>query len=129
MDEYKLIFNIEPIVKGRPRVTRWGTYTPERTASFEKALKEMARAHWNNEPLDGPLKVRLRLICKKPKKPSKPYPRGDTDNYAKAVSDALNEVVWLDDSQIVDERTTKEYGDEGRIEITILPLPVPLIFP
>lgn len=130
MDEYKLTFEIEPQVKQRPRVTKWGTYTPKETVEFEKKIKCMAIAQWYDieKPLEGPLKVRFRFICKKPKKPSKSYPRGDTDNFAKAISDALNEVIWLDDSQIVDERSTKEYGTNGLIEVTVSKHQGPLFF-
>lgn len=128
MKEFKLIFNIEPVVKGRPRVCKWGAYTPKKTAEFEKELKALAKILWKKEPFSGPLKIRIRLICKKPKKPSQVWPRGDVDNFSKAVSDSLNEILWLDDCQIVDERTTKEYGDQGMIEITVEELQGPLVF-
>jgi Holliday junction resolvase RusA-like endonuclease len=44
--------------------------------------------------------------------------RPDIDNYAKAILDALNGVMWADDGQIVQLTASKSYG-EPRVEIEI----------
>lgn len=49
----------------------------------------------------------------KPSAPDRPISQrsGDASNYLKAVEDALNGVLYLDDSWIVDVRATKKYAD------------------
>lgn len=39
--------------------------------------------------------------------------RPDVDNCAKAILDALNEVAYKDDAQIVESRITKHYAIDG----------------
>jgi Holliday junction resolvase RusA-like endonuclease len=123
MNEWALVLDIDPVVKGRPRMTRWGrAYTPAKTAQAEKEIKDIVKDIWKLEPLAGSLRVKIRFICSRPKKPAKDYPRGDVDNYTKLVCDALNEIVWFDDSQIVDIRASKEYGEKGRVDIRVTEL-------
>jgi Holliday junction resolvase RusA-like endonuclease len=42
----------------------------------------------------------------------RPVERPDALKLARAAEDALTGVLWLDDSQIVDERISKVYGDD-----------------
>ena len=44
---------------------------------------------------------------------------GDVDNLFKAVSDALNDLAFKDDSQVVSATIRKFYGEQARAEITI----------
>lgn len=41
MSEKKISFVVygEPVAKGRPRVTKWGAYTPEKTVRYEELVK------------------------------------------------------------------------------------------
>jgi Holliday junction resolvase RusA-like endonuclease len=48
--------------------------------------------------------------------------RPDVDNYAKAVLDACNGVLYLDDSQIADLHASKKYSDVPRVEVTMIEL-------
>lgn len=43
----------------------------------------------------------------------------DASNILKSVEDAMNGVVYADDSQIVSLRITKCYSDEPRVEVSI----------
>jgi len=79
------------------------TFTPKPTRDAEKALA----AQWTDEPLEGPLAVeitlhkdRVEVRVETAEKPAV-HLRGDIDNYAKTVLDALNKKAWGDDSQIV----------------------------
>lgn len=97
-----------PRAKGRPRtgfkngVTR--SYTPRETVQAEKALREQ----WQHDPMEGPLGVELSMTDTMVG--IRVYPvhqptavkllRGDIDNYAKLILDALNGVAWIDDRQI-----------------------------
>ncbi len=47
-----------------------------------------------------------------------PTSRPDWDNYGK-ITDALNEIVWKDDSQVVDGRSIKVYSDRPALRIEV----------
>lgn len=126
MEVYEFIFNVEPVAKGRPRMGKWGAFTPAKTRKAENELKRLGRHLMNANGLsvlDCPLTVEMAFIVPKPKKPSKEYPsRADIDNYAKLVCDALNEIVWEDDAQIIDLFLSKRYGSKGQIIVKVIPL-------
>lgn len=58
----------------------------------------------------------------------RPTSRPDWDNYGK-ITDALNGIVWKDDSQVVDGRSIKYYSDKPalRIEVREMVPQVPLM--
>jgi Holliday junction resolvase RusA-like endonuclease len=102
----------EPVAKGRPRMTRNGhTFTPERTTRYENLVKLCgAEARRGRRMLQGPLEMKIVATWALPKtQHRKGTPRcaewrtkrPDADNVAKCVCDALNGVVYDDDSQIV----------------------------
>ncbi len=121
---YRFKFDIAPIPKGRPRFsTRGGfarTYTPEKTASFEKTVALMAARQLAGRPkLQGPLVAVIVFEFKKPKKTKLPHPRPDIDNLQKSFLDSLNEIVFDDDSQVWEVHATKTWADQDSIFITI----------
>ena len=111
-----------PTPKGRPRLGRYGTYTPQKTVDYENLIKQ----HWNIQygsavPLEGPLEARITFIFEVPKSWSKrkkelalerytPHTsRPDLDNLIKCL-DALNGLAFKDDSQISSLTADKCYG-------------------
>ena len=48
-----------------------------------------------------------------------PVKRPDLDNYVKAILDGANEILWHDDSQIVDLLLYKRYDKKPRVEIKV----------
>lgn len=46
--------------------------------------------------------------------------RPDVDNCAKAILDALNEVAYKDDAQIVESRITKHYAIDGEVRADVV---------
>ena len=110
----------KPTPKGRPRVMRGGwTYTPAKTKQFENLVKLVAisarrtRKDWK---LEG--SFRLLVVC---------YGadlRSDWDNLGKAISDALNGVIWNDDRQVIDAHVLKLPCDKGqeRTEVAVTPI-------
>lgn len=121
-----------PRGKERPRLTKAGVvYTPEKTRDYEAALKYAAKqAMGERPPLAGPLSIVIDVRLVVPQSWSKrqqadalsgalrPTKKPDFDNYAKTV-DALNQVVWIDDSQVVEARITKTYSDKPGLFIRV----------
>ncbi|MCZ0853544.1 RusA family crossover junction endodeoxyribonuclease, partial [Brevibacillus laterosporus] len=49
----------------------------------------------------------------------RPVTKPDVDNYVKGVKDALNHLIYKDDSQVVDLKVSKFYSEEPRVEVII----------
>ncbi|QNV51628.1 hypothetical protein GE573_00524 [Bacillus velezensis] len=49
----------------------------------------------------------------------RPITKSDVDNYVKGVKDALNHLIYKDDSQVVDLKVSKFYSKEPRVEVMI----------
>lgn len=126
-----------PRGKERPRGTKDGHfYTPQKTRSYEAALKyAAAEVMGDTPPLTGPLQVDLRIVVpitdSWPKKRQQaarsgvelPTKKPDLDNIMKML-DALNLVVWVDDCQIVKTNIEKRYGDKPGLWVSVKPLDV-----
>jgi Holliday junction resolvase RusA-like endonuclease len=123
-----------PRGKQRPRLGRHGVYTPPETVKYETSLAWVAKQAMNGrEPLDGPLRVLIVSGFPIPKSYSKakaldakigvlhPTKKPDIDNIVKLV-DALNGIVWVDDSQIVQADVRKVYSAEPELAIQVTPL-------
>lgn len=120
----KIFFNIEPQAKQRPRHTRSGhTYTPSKTRNFESTLKLMAK-NVVKEPFDAPLRVSIIFYITRPKSVKRAYPsvKPDCDNLIKAVCDAMNNIIWKDDSLICEISAKKVYSEKGGIHLEVNPL-------
>ena len=127
---------ITPVAKGRPRYAKRGnfvqTYTPKKTVDYEDVIRENAKlAMGSSEPLETPLNVLLMfgmpIPSSTPKKALEGYLNGsvrhikkpDLDNLAKAVLDAMNGVVYLDDNQICRLTIEKKYDVVPKISISV----------
>ena len=122
-----------PVAKGRPRVTRTGiAYTPAKTRKYETHVRMAAQeAMGQGAPVEGPLHVAVHAYLPVPKSWSKkktraalngdvkPTSRPDVDNYAKAALDALDGIVWGDDSQVVRLFVCKEYAETAQLIIGV----------
>ena len=123
----------QPVGKGRPRFSRKsGTvYTPEKTARYEERLAWTAQSVMEGHPLlTGALQVDIEAHMEIPKCKTKafraaalvgnikPTTKPDPDNIAKML-DALNRVVWVDDSQIFLLTVHKQYSDRPHLRISI----------
>lgn len=69
------------------------------------------------------MEVHAIFYCKRPKTTKRRDPRGDVDNYVKAILDSCNGIVWDDDDQILRLTASKRWEDEfgPRIELIISP--------
>ena len=106
-DSYTVIIERRPKVKARPRHTKSGkVFTPASTLKEEdyvaQAWKEQV-----GEKISGPIEVSViyspdATILHVTSSPHNAKTlRGDLDNYVKLTLDALNEVAWDDDRQVV----------------------------
>jgi len=125
----------DPVPKGRPRFARRGqfvqTYTDAKTIDYETQVAMRARhAIGSTKPLEGALSVFLYLRYTVPASYSKKrkeaclkgveYPkRIDIDNVYKSVTDAMNGIVYVDDSQIVEAHIKKVYAEESGANIMV----------
>ena len=52
----------------------------------------------------------------------KPCKKPDIDNIAKVILDALNDVAYHDDTQVVSLSMQKKYSREAKVEVEIYPV-------
>lgn len=120
-------------------------FTPKETREWKGIAKEamrgaLARATGSESPpwaADVPLDVRIEAVFACPTgeyRKREPRPRrwstratADADNVAKAVLDAGNGVLWIDDRQVASLLVRKIIGaqeEPPRVEVTVLPIGV-----
>lgn len=73
------------------------------------------------KPLTVALTVRIIVTCRKPRTTKLDMPMPDWDNFAKAVCDAANKIIWLDDRQIKRGVLEKQWGSKGSIAMEVMP--------
>lgn len=124
----------KPVGKGRPRFRRAGnfvqTYTPEKTAEYEK----LVRLRFQNAGgviTDKPVRVEITAFFAPPKSTKKkdkiemlanmilPEKKPDVDNIAKIILDALNQVAYKDDAQVIELFVKKRYAAEAKVIVHI----------
>jgi Holliday junction resolvase RusA-like endonuclease len=114
--------------KARARVARLPngqvrSYTPKKTAAWEESIRHQALADRPDCLLDGPLAAEITFYLPRPrsapKKRKYPDTKPDLDNLAKSAFDALEGLVFVNDSRFVEKYLRKLYGDPPRVEIRI----------
>lgn len=115
--------DVVPIPKGRPRVTKTGMgYTPKRTRDYEQTLKNSLFIQCRLPPFNDAVTISIEFHLPKLKRKTKstwPTPMGDIDNYAKAVLDAANGILFTDDRLIDNLSLRKIYSDNPCIHLSI----------
>jgi Holliday junction resolvase RusA-like endonuclease len=126
----------DPVGKQRARYAKRGnfvqTYTPDKTRNYESSIKEAAiQAMGSNEILETPVNLYLYIRAPIPKSLpkkrleaclnglEKPIKKPDASNVLKSVEDAMNGVVYKDDSQIVNIHVTKVYSSQSGIDVCV----------
>ena len=132
-------FQVEgnPKGKGRPRFSRVGSftkvYTDKQTLTYEATIATFAKqAMGGMEPLKTPvsvfLYVRLPVPQSYPKKRregclggfEKPCKKPDIDNIAKTYLDAMNGVIFVDDTQVIDLHVKKLYSVVAGVDVMVM---------
>lgn len=122
----------EPVGKARPIHTRSGiTFTPKKTINYETLIRELFAVKYPDfEPLEGPVRMSLSAWLRIPKTSKRktaamesgeirPTKKPDMSNILKSVEDALNDLAYRDDKQIVELELVKKYSNRPRIELTV----------
>jgi Holliday junction resolvase RusA-like endonuclease len=128
----------EPIAQGRGRAVRVGAgvrvVDPKRSRNWKATAQAHMREAMGTNPVpDGPVRVEIDAVWPPQGPPRKRHPRPeawrpkspDADNVAKAVLDAGNGVLWLDDRQVVDLRIMKTHAAQGappRVVVRVMKL-------
>ena len=114
---YKFKIPVEPTGKQAPRFSRGKAYLPLCTRDSMDAIKFYVQQEFPREPLDCPVEINVTYVRHKPKYvpdwvkyvSRKP----DLDNCTKLLGDALEGVLWSNDSRIVKANMKKVYCGEG----------------
>ena len=138
----KVFFTVlgPPQGKGRPRFAKVGkyvkTYTPDQTVLYENLVAvEYQRQTGgyrfpDKEALDMqvfayyaiPASASQRKQSEMENGDIRPLKKVDIDNLLKVICDALNQVAYRDDVQIVDCQVRKFYSHRPRVEVAIQPV-------
>jgi Holliday junction resolvase RusA-like endonuclease len=110
---------------GKKKIPISHTYTPKNTADYEDLILNHARvamATAKMTPFECPVKTHVHLVFKGDpgEWPTSPGD-GDADNLEKAVLDALNKVVYVDDRLVVRSIRTKSCGERPRLIVKVSP--------
>ncbi len=125
--------------KGRPKFFRRsdfvGTYTPEKTASYENLVKLCFKKEYPSlEIITGAVEMRVTVNTAIPKSYSahkrklaifrsiRPTKKPDLDNIAKIIADSLNGIAYEDDKQIVSLTIHKYYSETPLVGVEIVEL-------
>ena len=142
-----LLFRVdgEPRGKQRPRFTKQGrTYTPKETRNYELEIREAALnravASGYLKP-EGAVRVSITAWFSPPASWSKkkraaamsghiyPAVKPDADKLGKAFLDALNEIAYRDDKQVVECTIKKRYtfseDDTPHVTVHVERMPTP----
>lgn len=133
-----LVFSMSgaPRGQGRPRTAVRGgfatIYKDAKSRTYENSVKALATKNMaGRPPLTGALSVSMQFRMPIPKSAPKrqrlamaagevPHvSKPDKSNLLKAIEDAFNGVVWVDDSQIVRGFQTKIYSEEPGVTVRV----------
>lgn len=126
----------EPVAQGRPRAGKsFGgktvLYDPTKSRNFKQFVSLIATQHKPESLLTGPVMVTADIYRSIPLSWSKkkqvkaaageirPITKPDCSNIIKGIEDALNKIIWRDDSQVVSLTVRKWYSENPRVDIEI----------
>ena len=126
----ELVIPSKPFGKQRPRIGKFGAYTPQKTINYETLVKYTFITKYPDfKPFEGAVSIDVLAVFAPPKSYRKkkqkellvkPYTKKpDYDNIAKIVSDALNTLAYKDDAQVARAVQNKVYGEVDKVVIQI----------
>jgi Holliday junction resolvase RusA-like endonuclease len=125
-----------PVPQGRPRArafrlpnggVRASVYERAEDKDWKRTVLAQVLPHRPPAPVDGPLVMTVTFYLPRPKSLPKrveyPVTKPDLSNCLKAIEDALNGIVFVDDSRLVEIRMAKRYDPAPGAEIRIAHAP------
>lgn len=117
--KFQAVLSGNPVSKGRPRVSRYGAYTPKKTRDYTDHHSEILKKQFTQDIIDEPIRLSVTFVSKRPKrlltkkapdsriwKTTKP----DIDNLLKMVMDIITKAeIWTDDNLIVSIQSEDYY--------------------
>lgn len=134
-----ILFEImgKPVAQGRPRAGKSFAgntvlYDPAKSRDFKQYVSLVASQHAPKKLITGPIHLSVDVYRPTPKKyqtkPKQelidqglllPITKPDIENYVKGVMDGITNVIWQDDSQIVNLNVRKFYSMTPRVVVHI----------
>lgn len=122
----------EPISKDRPRFSKYGTYDPQKPQKHAAKFQVLDQIrNYKNLPFseDVPLEIEMTFYFSIPKGQENLFHWGlldhtkkpDIDNCEKWTLDILSKIVYPDDRQVSLLHSGKEFSENPRTEILIMP--------
>lgn len=109
-----------PVPLGRPRVTRYGTFTPKRSEEAKDRIANLTKIALMQFPERFPLYEEFNIVAAFYEGVKSETHMADVDNCLKLLMDALIGVVWVDDKLVTRIEATIERGvAEPRTEFII----------
>ncbi|HYX39739.1 MAG TPA: RusA family crossover junction endodeoxyribonuclease [Oligoflexus sp.] len=111
--------------KKEARRSRFGVHKHPETRAAMEAIADSVRRQYQGPLLDCPLRLVITAWRRRPKTKKRDIwadTKPDADNIHKLIGDALEGVLWVNDSRIVDSRCLKKFAPEdvpGWIEIEV----------
>ena len=134
----QIIIEGRAVPQGRPRAVRMGAgvrmYDPPKSKAYKQMVAAKVRSYMKIngiQTITEPIAVHLNFYFTPPKSYSKKRIRAieakeelftkqiDLDNLVKSVTDGMNSIVYLDDSQIVGLTAGKHYGHKDYVDVKI----------
>jgi len=134
----EILFEVlgEPVAQGRPRFSSKNkvkrAIDPPASRYYKMTVAHEANKHKPHQPIEGPIEMCID-VCKpllksfsKAKREAAinqeilPIGRPDVDNYAKGIKDALNGIMYKDDSQITNLTVRKYYAEQPKVVVKII---------
>lgn len=102
------------------RMTQRSKFTKQskRYLAYKNQVAWMARSKYKKKPVSSDVKVEVDIYLMG-------GVQGDIDNYFKAITDSLNEIIYKDDRQVKEMKARKidcKRKDEERVEVTVYKL-------
>jgi Holliday junction resolvase RusA-like endonuclease len=119
--DFSITYSIDPKPTPRIRVARnGGRFYPKEYQEYKQELERLTEL-LQVTPTGDDYRLSMKFFFAKPKKTKKVRPKGDLDNLAKGVLDALTGHVFIDDDQVTSITLEKEWTDavKGWIRVTV----------
>lgn len=132
---FDIEFSVEmkPTGKARPRVGRFGMYTPKKTHDAESVIARAAKSRMGSlQPSSENVTMMVSVTFPIPKSyrglkrelaesgQLLPGKKPDIDNMVKLAADAMNGIVYVDDAQVCRLVAEKKYGQRAEMWIRVL---------